>query len=131
LAGRGKPRQEWGRGVRPTWPRVAVLGVLLVLCFVVAKTCQQSQIRFSQGEAIGIAKREVDFKPKLTQIRLLRQGLNRKPFWFVSLSIPVGRPDEPDRFRRLTLVKVDANTGDVDSVDNQIPGQTGKRSTRQ
>jgi len=106
--------------VRPTWPRAAVLAAVLVLAFVVAQTCQQSQIRFSQDQAIATAKDEVDFKPTLTQIRLLRQGLNRKPFWFVSLSIPIGKADEPDRFRRLSLVKIDANTGKVESVDDQI-----------
>ncbi len=40
---------------------------------------------------------EVDFEPTYTQVRFIRQGINRAPFWFVSLSIPIGDPDEPGR----------------------------------
>ncbi len=99
-----------------------MLALLLLVAFVVAKSCQQAQIRFTQDQAIAIAKQHVDFKPKLTQVRLLRQGLSRKPFWFVSLSVPIGKPDQARKFMHLSVVKIDANTGEVDSVDNQIPG---------
>ena len=55
----------------------------------------------------------IDFKPQRTQIRLLRQGITSEPYWIVSLSIPTERDDV---FRKLALVKIDANTGKVDSV---------------
>ena len=43
----------------------------------------------------------------------MRQGINSKPFWAVSLSIPIR---DGEGFRKLTVVKVDANTGKVASV---------------
>jgi hypothetical protein len=111
---------EWHR---PTWPRLAVIGAVLVLAFFVSRSCQQSQIRVTKEQAIATAEERVDFTPKNTQVRLLRQGLTSQPFWIVSLSIPTS--EGADTFRRLALVRVDANTGKVESV------QEGKRQQRQ
>ena len=69
----------------PTWPRVVALVALLGLIFFVSRSCQQSQVRISQSEALATAKAQVDFKPTDTAIRLLRQGLSTKPFWIVVL----------------------------------------------
>jgi hypothetical protein len=96
-----------------------VIGALLVLTFVASRSCQQSQIRVTKEQAIATAERQIDFEPRGTQVRLLRQGLGRQPFWIVSLSIPTG--EEPDTFSRLALVRVDANTGEVASVEQQAP----------
>ena len=49
-------------------------------------------------------------------MRLLRQGIESKPYWFVNLWIP-GR--EEGTIRRLSVVKIDANTGTVAGVDRQ------------
>jgi hypothetical protein len=111
---------EWHR---PTWPRIAVIGAVLVLAFFVSRSCQQSQIRVTKEQAIATAEERVDFTPENTQVRLLRQGLTSQPFWIVSLSIPTS--EGADTFRRLALVRVDANTGKVESV------QEGKRQQRQ
>lgn len=97
----------------PTWLRVAVIVAVLVLAFVVAQTCQQSQIRVTKEQAIATATREVDFRPENTQIRMLRQGIASEPFWIVSLSVP-GEPE--GSFRELAVVRVDANTGNVEEV---------------
>jgi hypothetical protein len=105
--------------VRPTRGRVAVLIGLFVLALIFAKSCQQSQIRIDEQEAIALAKQQVSFEPKETQVRLLRQGLNRKLFWFVSLSDPIGSPTNPEGFTRLVLVKIDANKGTVEEVTRQ------------
>jgi hypothetical protein len=116
----GAPRRvEWRR---PTWPRLAVIGALLALAFVVSRGCQQSQIRITKEQAIATAERQVHFTPENPQVRLLRQGLTSKPFWIVSLSIP-GKDDQT--FRRLALVRIDANTGEVASV------QQGERQQKQ
>jgi hypothetical protein len=101
--------------VHVTWPRVLVIVGVLVLAFVVAKSCQQSQVRVTKEQAIATAKREVDFTPRIANVRLLRQGLSSKPFWFVNLS--AGR--NADLPRRLSVVKIDANTGKVEEVDRQ------------
>ena len=96
--------------------RVAVIAVVLVLAFVAAQTCQKSQIRVEKEDAIATARERVDFTPTRTQIRLLRQGIASKPYWIVSLSIPT---DRKDVFRELALVRIDANSGKVDSVKQQ------------
>ena len=95
-----------------------MLVVVLGLAFAVSRSCQQSQIRITKEQAVATAEREIEFDPASTQVRLLRQGLNSQPFWIVSLSIPTG---ERDRFRRLAVVRVDANTGEVADVKVQRP----------
>jgi hypothetical protein len=94
-----------------------VAGVL-VLAFFVSRGCQQSQVRVTEEQAIAKAKEQVEFTPRRTQIRLLRQGINSRPNWIVSLSVP---DSEPDTFRQLAVVRVDANTGKIIDVQVQAP----------
>jgi hypothetical protein len=116
---------EWHR---PTWPRLAVIGAVLVLAFFVSRSCQQSQVRITEEQAIATAERQVDFESENTQIRLLRQGLGSKPFWIVSLSVP---GDEGENtFSRLALVRIDANTGEVAEVQQGRQAQDEKRRQR-
>jgi hypothetical protein len=110
---------RWGTrlaGGGPTWLRVGVIVAVLVLAFVVAQTCQKSSIRLDKETAIAKATEQVDFKPRQTQIRLLRQGVPSKPFWVVSLSRP-GKAE--GTFSELAVVRIDANTGKVESVKQQ------------
>jgi hypothetical protein len=100
-----------GRG--PTWVRVGVIVSVLLLAFVTAQTCQRSSIRLDKNQAIAKAKEQVDFTPKRTQIRLLRQGVPSKPFWIVSLSRP-GKLS--GTFSKLAVVRINANTGKVERV---------------
>jgi hypothetical protein len=95
---------------------VGVIIGVLALAFVAAQTCQQSQIRFTQEQAIATAKERIDFTPDRTQVRLVRQGIASEPFWVVSLSVAGERSGE---FSELALVKIDANNGKVDSVRQQ------------
>ncbi len=95
---------------------MAVIAAVLVVAFIAAQTCQKSQIRVDKDQAIATARERVDFTPTRTQIRMLRQGVTSKPYWIVSLSIPT---EQNDVFRKLALVKIDANTGKVDSVKIQ------------
>lgn len=83
---------------------------------LVAQTCQQAQVRLTKEQAIATARKQVDFRPTQTQVRLVRQGVNSRPYWAVSLSIPLGE----ERYARLTTVRVDANTGKVAAVNRQI-----------
>ena len=96
---------------------MAVLVGVLVLAFFVARGCQQSQVRITKEQAIATAERQVDFEPQRTQIRLLRQGINSRPFWIVSLSIPGERSGT---FRRLATVRINANNGKVEEVNRDI-----------
>lgn len=91
-----------------------VIGLVLVAAFVFAQTCQKDQVRVSKEQAIATARDQVSFEPQRTQIRLLRQGINSKPFWIVSLSTP---GETENTFRRIALVRVDANTGKVENVE--------------
>jgi hypothetical protein len=88
------------------------VGVLLFAFFVV-RGCQEDQLRLTEQQAIAAAREEVEFEPERTQIRFLRQGLNAQPTWIVSLSIPGERENT---FRRLAVVRINANSGKVESV---------------
>ena len=110
---------RWGArltGGGPTWLRVGVIIGVLVLAFVSAQTCQRSQIRLDKDQAIAKATQQVDFTPKRTQIRMLRQGISSKPFWIVSLSRP-GKVE--GTFSELAVVRINANSGKVESVRQQ------------
>jgi hypothetical protein len=113
---------------RPTWPRLAVIGALLVVAFFVSRGCQQSQVRITEEQAIATAERQVDFKSENTQIRLLRQGLNSKPFWIVSLSVPGGEGE--NTYSHLALVRIDANTGEIAEVQEGQPARQKQQRQR-
>ena len=92
----------------PTWPRLAVIAGVLVLAFVISRTAGDTEV--TQEEAVAQATELVDFTAEDTQVRLLRQGIDRHPFWIVSLSIP--NPDG-QAYEELAVVRIDADTGDV------------------
>lgn len=110
---------RWGTpltGGGPTWLRAAVIVAVLVLAFIAAQTCQKSSIRLDKNQAIAKATQRVDFRPTRTQIRLLRQGITSTPYWVVSLSRPGKRPDT---FSELAVIRINANTGKVETVSQQ------------
>jgi hypothetical protein len=98
-----------------------VVALVLVAAFVFAQTCQKDQVRISKEQAIQTALGQVSFDPERTQVRLLRQGINSKPFWIVSLSIP---GENADTFKRIALVHVDANNGKVEDVEQGRPAES-------
>jgi hypothetical protein len=102
---------------------VLVIGLVLVAAFVFAQTCQKDQVRVSKEQAIQTARNQVTFEPERTQIRMLRQGINSKPFWIVSLSIPGEREDT---FKQIAVVRVDANNGKVEDVERGRPVSAGE-----
>ena len=81
---------------------------LFALCLVAATSCQRHQIRISKETAIVTATRAADFRPQRTQVRLVRQGLNGRPSWAISLSIP---KKDATGYARVSVARVDANTG--------------------
>ena len=86
---------------------------MLVVAFVVAQTCQKSSVRYTKDQAVAKAEAQVNFTPKREQIRFLRQGLNSKPYWIVSLS----RPGKlKGTFSELAVIRIDANTGKVKDI---------------
>jgi hypothetical protein len=108
---------RWGTRLTaagPTWLRVGVIAAVLVLAFVAAQTCQKSSIRLDKNQAIAKAEAQVNFESQRTQVRLLRQGITSRPYWIVSLSRP-GRIE--GTFSRLAVVRINANTGKVETVE--------------
>jgi hypothetical protein len=95
-----------------------VLALVLVAAFVFAQTCQKDQVRVSKEQALATAREQISFTPRREQIRLLRQGLNSKPFWIVSLSVP---GEAEGTFKQLTVVRIDANNGKVEDVERGRP----------
>ena len=97
---------------------------LFAICLVVASSCQRHQIRITKETAIATATREADFRPQRTQVRLVRQGLNGRPFWAISLSIP---NKNGNGYQRVSVARVDANTGklvaftDNADTENEAP----------
>ena len=82
---------------------------LFAVTFVAAQSCQKDQIRIDQHQAVEIARPEAGFAPDRTQVRIVRQGLNGKPYWAVSFSDAT----------RITTVRIDANTGAVAAVNKE------------
>jgi hypothetical protein len=99
--------------------RLGAVIVLFALAFVASRSCQQDQVRITKEQAIATAEGQVDFEPTREQVRLLRQGLNSKAYWIVSLSIPRGDQLDTQEFAELAIVRVDANTGKVADVKLQ------------
>jgi Peptidase propeptide and YPEB domain len=102
-----------GSGGARRWPRWAALFCLVTLTFVTAGSCQRSQVRVSQERAIATAREAAQTQPQRTQVRLIRQGVGGRPFWAISLSSAGGGT--------VTVVRVDANTGKVASVERAAP----------
>jgi hypothetical protein len=110
---------RWGTpltGGGPTWLRAAVIAAVLVVAFLAAQTCQKSSIRLNKDQAIAKAEQQVNFTPKHEQVRLLRQGITSRPYWIVSLSRPGRRQGT---FTRLAVIRINANTGKVETVSRQ------------
>ena len=67
-----------------------------------------------------MATAEAGFEPADTQVRLLRQGIDRHPFWVVSLSTL--SPDG-DTYADLAVARVDATSGDIVELREQKKGE--------
>lgn len=88
--------------------RIGVLVAVLLVAFLVTKSCARQENKISQDEAVAIAKEHVDFTPDDYQIRYLPQGLPPVYFWAVSLyTLRNGQP------ARVQVVLVNATTGAV------------------
>jgi hypothetical protein len=92
------------------------VGVLL-LALIVSRGCAGAGSEISKEEAIEIARGEVDYRPDRTQVRLVRQGFQSRPFWAVSLSTI----DARGATDRVTVVLVDARTREVAEVRESPP----------
>ena len=99
------------RGLRDSLAgKVILLAAVLLLAYLVARTCGSSQPDVSQEEAIEIAKEEIEFEPNDVQVRNIPRGFEERS-WMVSLY--TGTPTDPQECR---VVEIDAESGDVITV---------------
>jgi hypothetical protein len=96
-----------------TWSRVAFMVALLVLGLVLTRVLGRTTPKVSKAEAVAVARPNVNFKPQGYNIRLVRQGIPPRPVWAVSFWI---RNAADSGYSRITLVLVDANSGQIMQV---------------
>jgi hypothetical protein len=97
-----------GRGLRDRpLGRIALLVAVLVFALLVARTCGSTQPDVSAGEAVEIARAEVDFDAAGVQLRNVPRGFERRA-WIVSLY--TGSPTNP---ARCLQVEIDSDSGEV------------------
>ena len=100
-----------GRGFRDRpLGRVAILVVVLVVAFLVARTCGSTRPAVSAKEAVEIARERIDFDAPNVQIRNVPRGFERRA-WIVSLY--TGSPTNPGRCNQ---VEIDAESGEVVTI---------------
>ena len=94
--------------------RLLLLGLLLVVALLVARSCGSSQGEVTQEEALEIAREEASFEPceqpTCEQIRYVPQGIPVRGYWGMVLSDEL---DEMGRPTRTETFLVDVQTGDV------------------
>jgi hypothetical protein len=107
----GKPHAPRSLRDHPLAKVAAVVGVL-VAAFLFTRSCGSDDVRISDDKAIAIAREEIDYAPDRVQVRLIRRGVQARPYWAVSLQT-LGPDDRPER---VTVVVVDARTEAVAEV---------------
>jgi hypothetical protein len=95
--------------------RIVILLVVLAIALLAARTCASRDSDISQDEAIEIAAQEIDFEPDRTMVRFTPRGVESRPFWAVSFSV-LDANDQPER---ITVVLVNAVTGEVEEIRRQ------------
>lgn len=104
------------RFVRP--PVVAAILLLALIAFT-SRACAQSRVSVSQADAVATASGQIDYVPDGHNIRFLRRGLTQHPYWAVSLWT---RAPDGDGYDRITVVLVDARSGEVAEVTRTPAG---------
>jgi hypothetical protein len=102
-------------GVRRHVRSPLVVGIaLLLVILLVSRTCAQARVSVSQKDAVATARAEIDYTPDGHNVRFLRRGVTQHPYWAVSLWT---RGPDGVGLDRVTVVLVDARSGDVAEVD--------------
>ncbi len=96
--------------------KAAILLVVLLAAFLVTKSCGSRDTSVSKEEAREIARAKVDFKPDRVMARFVPRGVQSRPTWAVSFS----RLGANGNYERITVVVVDANTGDIIETHGQM-----------
>jgi hypothetical protein len=95
--------------------RILILLAVLAVAFVAVKSCASRDTEVDSAEAVEIAREEVDYEPERVMVRFTPRGIDSRPHWAVSLSVV----DAAGNAERVTVVLVDARTGQVVEIDRQ------------
>jgi hypothetical protein len=95
--------------------RILLLLAVLVVAFVASRSCASRDTEVDSDEAVEIAREEVDYEPERVMVRFTPRGIDSRPHWAVSFSVV----DAAGNAERVTVVLVDARTGDVVEVDRE------------
>lgn len=94
--------------------RILVLVGVVIVTFLVSRSCQRNYVRITSDQAVAIGQREIDFRPEGHTIRLVQRGVPPRRYWAVSYWIR--DPKSQSQYRKLTVVLIDANRGTVTEV---------------
>ena len=92
---------------------------VLALAYVISLNSGEE---VTQEEAVATATQQVDFVPEDTQVRFLRQGIDRHPFWVVSLSTP---GPTAQTYADLAVLRIDAENGEIVEFREQKDAERG------
>ncbi len=95
--------------------RILLLILVLAVAFVASKSCASRDTEVDSDEAVEIARQEVDYEPERVMVRFTPRGIDSTPHWAVSLSLV----DAAGNAERVTVVLVDARTGQVVEIDRE------------
>ena len=115
--GDGRPPAE-PEEVRPLRDRpavrIALLALVLLASFLVARTCGSYDKKISQEEAVAIASENAGFEPCVevgcVVVRAVPRGIPSRLFWLVGLAEDLDESGRPTRFKNMLI---DVQTGDV------------------
>jgi hypothetical protein len=95
---------------------VLVLLGVVVAAFLVSRSCQRNYVRITSQQAVAIGQREIGFHPEGHNIRLVQQGVPPRRYWAVSYWVRDPKLACEGGYRKLTVVLVNGNTGEVGPV---------------
>jgi hypothetical protein len=110
-------------GRRRLPPRALILfGLFVVAALFASRTCAEAAKPVTQDEAVTIARDHVPFTPDGFNVRFLRRGVSQHPYWAVSLWTRAATGG----YDRITVILVDAKSGDVAAVDDDQGGSQSR-----
>ena len=85
---------------------------LIAIGLLLTRVAGRTNPHVTDERAVAIARSHIDFKPDGHAVRLVRRGIPPKPFWVVSY----WQRGAGGGYKRITVVLVDANTGNISEV---------------
>jgi len=111
LPGAPAPRRDLRDSL---WGKVALLGLVLLVAFLVSKSCAANSDDISPDEAVELAIEKASFEPcpeeACRQVRFLQRGVPPVGYWGVVLSEELDAQGRPNRTESFV---VNASTGEV------------------